>query len=106
MSETTPEIDVEEHAAVTFPAMFPAGTSLVVIALTSAPVLAVRAGVGSAPDWGLVLVLAPVSALGGLLGATLADRIDTNRLSVAFAFAVLVLGVAVYTAARALPALV
>ena len=38
------------------------------------------------------------------LGARLADRIDTTRLSAAFT--VLVLAVAVYTAARALPALV
>ncbi len=44
-----------------------------------------------------------VSAVGGSLGARLADRVDTNRLSTAFT--VLVLGVAVYTATRALPAL-
>ena len=83
---------------------YAAGTSLVVITLTSAAALAVRAGVGSAPDWGLVLVLTAVSALGGVLGAKLGDRIDTDRLSAAFT--VLVLAVAVYTAARALLALV
>ncbi len=90
--------------ALALPMEYAAGTSLVVITLTSAAALAVRAGVGSAPDWGLVLVLTAVAALGGFLGARLADRIDTNRLSAAFT--VLVLVVAVYTAAQALPALV
>jgi len=90
--------------ALALPMEYAAGTSLVVIALTSAAALTVRAGVGSAPDWGLVLVLTAASALTGFLGAKLADRIDTNRLSAAFT--VLVLVVAVYTAARALPALV
>ena len=90
--------------ALALPMEYAAGTSLVVITLTSAAALAVRAGFGSAPDWGLVLVLTAVSALGGFFGAKLADRIDTNRLSAAFT--VLVLAVAVYTAARALPALV
>ncbi len=89
--------------ALALPLEYAAGTSLVVITLTSLAALAVRVGVGPAPDWGLVLVLTAVSAIGGVLGATLADRIDTNRLSTAFT--VLVLGVAVYTAARALPAL-
>ena len=89
--------------ALALPMEYAAGTSLVVITLTSAAALAVRAGVGSAPDWRLVLVLTAVSAVGGFLGAKLADRIDTDRLSAAFT--VLVLAVAVYTAARALPAL-
>lgn len=89
--------------ALALPMEYAAGTSLVVITLTSAGALAVRAGIGSTPDWGLVLVLTAVSAIGGFLGAKLADRIDTDRLSTTFT--VLVLGVAVYTAARALPAL-
>ncbi|MEJ7756228.1 MAG: hypothetical protein WKF83_07775 [Nocardioidaceae bacterium] len=37
--------------------------------LTSCAALAVRTGVGSAPDWGVVLVLTAVSALGAFLGA-------------------------------------
>jgi len=90
--------------ALALPMEYAAGTSLVVITLTSVAALAVRTGVGSAPDWGVVLVLTGVSALGAFLGAKLADRIDTDRL--AAAFTVLVLAVAVYTAARALPALV
>ena len=88
--------------ALALPMEYAAGTSLVVITLTSAVALAVRTGVGSAPDWGLVLVLTAVSALAGFLGAKLADRIDTNRLSAAFT--ILVLAVAVYTATQALPA--
>jgi uncharacterized membrane protein YfcA len=49
-------------------------------------------------------VLTLASAGGGLFGARVAARADTTRLSAAFT--VLVLGVAVYTAARALPALI
>ena len=90
--------------ALALPTEYAVGTSLVVITLTSAAALAVRAGVGSAPDWGPVLALTAVSAFGGLLGAKLTERIDTDRLSATFT--VLVLAVAVYTAARALPALV
>ncbi|MGI8521923.1 MAG: sulfite exporter TauE/SafE family protein [Nocardioides sp.] len=90
--------------ALALPMEYAAGTSLVVITLTSAAALAVRTGVGSTPDWGLVLVLTVVSALGGFLGAKVAERIDTSRLSTAFT--VLVLAIAFYTAARALPALV
>ena len=90
--------------ALALPMEYAAGTSLVAITLTSAAALAVRAGIGASPDWGIVLVLTAVSTIGGFLGAKLADRIDTNRLTAAFT--VLVLGVAIYTAARALPALV
>ena len=90
--------------ALGLPMRFAAGTSLVVITLTSAAALAVRAGSGSAPDWGVVLVLTVVSALGGLVGARLALRVDTARLTAGFT--VLVLGVAAYTAVRALPALI
>ena len=89
--------------AFALPMEYAAGTSLVVIVLTSAAALAVRTGVGVAPDWAPVLVLTAVSAVGGSLGAKLADRVDSNRLSTAFT--VLVLAVAVYTASRALPAL-
>ena len=73
--------------------------------MTSAAALAVRAGAGVRPR----LVARrwpspPPPSLGGLVGARLADRTDTARLSAAFT--VLVLAVAAYTAARALPALV
>ena len=80
------------------------GTSLVVIALTSATALVVRAGSVVQPDWWLVLTLTTASAVAGYAGARIADRTDTNKLS--GAFTVLVLAVAVYTAVRALPALI
>lgn len=89
--------------ALALPMTYAAGTSLVVITLTSAAALAVRAGVGATPDWALVAALTVASAAGGVAGARLADRTDTSRLSAAFT--VLVLGVAVYTGSQALPAL-
>ncbi len=89
--------------ALALPMEYAAGTSLVVITITSAAALAVRAGSGAAPDWTSVAVLTATSAAAAVAGARLADRVGTNRLQAAFA--VLVLGVAVYTAARAVPAL-
>jgi len=90
--------------ALALPMTYAAGTSLVVITLTSAAALAVRAGVGTTPDWTLVATLTAASAIGGFAGARLADHIDNSRLSTAFT--VLVLGVALYTATQALPALI
>jgi uncharacterized membrane protein YfcA len=81
-----------------------AGTSLVVITITSLGALAVRAGVGVHPEWTPVVILTAVSAVAAVAGARLAGRVDTGRLQAAFTF--LVLGVAAYTAAQALPALV
>ncbi len=89
--------------ALALPMEYAAGTSLVVIALTSAAALAVRAGIGVAPDWGIILVLTAFSAVGGFYGARLAHRLDARKLTAAFT--VLVVLVALYTAARALPAL-
>lgn len=80
-----------------------AGTSLVVITITSASALAVRAGSGADPAWDLVALLTVVAIAGGWAGARLAARADTGKLQAAFT-ALLVL-VAIYTAARALPAL-
>jgi uncharacterized membrane protein YfcA len=77
-----------------------AGTSLVVIAVTSAVALGVRAGSGVHPDWGLVLLLTAASAAGSLLGTRVAARTDTHRLGQAFTGLVAV--VAVGTAAAAL----
>ena len=90
--------------ALALPMEYAVGTSLVVITITSAVALAVRAGSGIQPDWGLVLLLTSASALGGLFGARLALRTDTRRLS--GAFTVLVLAVAGYTSIRAFPGLV
>jgi uncharacterized protein len=90
--------------ALALPMEYAVGTSLVVITITSAVALAVRAGSGIQPDWGLVVLLTLASALGGLLGGRLALRTDTRRLS--GAFTVLVLAVAGYTSLRAFPGLV
>ncbi len=89
--------------ALGLPIRYAAGTSLVVITITSAAALTVRAGSGASPDWGVVLMLTAVSAVAAVVGARFAIRADSVRLSAAFT--VLVLGVAVYTASRALPAL-
>ena len=89
--------------ALAMPMRFAAGTSLVVITLTSVVALVVRTGAGAMPDWGLVLALTVVSALAALGGARIALRASTGTLSTAFT--ALVLAVAVCTAARALPAL-
>ena len=89
--------------ALALPMEYAAGTSLVVITITSAAALAVRAGSGTQPDWGLVLLLTTASAAGGVLGARVAARTETRRL--AAAFSALVVAVAVATAFQALPAL-
>jgi uncharacterized membrane protein YfcA len=89
--------------ALALPIEYAAGTSLVVITITSAAALAVRSGSGVQPDWTAVIVLTAVSAAAAVAGARLADRVDTGRLQAAFT--VLVLGVAIYTATQALPAL-
>ena len=89
--------------ALSLPMQYAAGTSLVVITLTSAAALVVRAGSGAQPDWSLVAALTVASALAAVAGASLAARVDTARLSLAFTG--LVLAVAVYTALQAVPAL-
>lgn len=89
--------------ALALPMEYAAGTSLVVISITSLAALAVRAGAGAHPDWTPVLVLTAASALAAVVGARIAARTDTARLQAAFT--VLVLAVAGYTASQALPAL-
>ena len=90
--------------ALSIPMEYAAGTSLVVITLTSGVALLARAGSGISPDWWLVLALTAAAVAGGLAGARLAARTDTRRL--AAAFTALVLVVAAFTATQALPALV
>ncbi len=89
--------------ALALPMRYAVGTSLVVIVITSAAALAVRAGSGVSPDWTLVLALTVASSLAAVAGAKLGDRVAANKLEPVFT--VLVLAVAAYTAARALPAL-
>ena len=90
--------------ALALPMSYAAGTSLVVITITSTTALATRAGAGLSPDWWLVAALTLTAVGGSIAGARLAARTDTRRLSVAFTS--VVVAVAAYTAAHALPALV
>jgi uncharacterized membrane protein YfcA len=89
--------------ALGLPMGYAAGTSLVVITLTSGTALLARAGSGVSPDWELVIALGAAASAAALIGARIAGRADTRRLSAAFTGLVLV--VAAYTAAQALPAL-
>lgn len=89
--------------ALALPMGYAAGTSLIVISITSASALATRAGTGIAPDWWLIAVLTVTAVSGSIAGARIAARTDTARLSAAFTG--LVLLVAAYTAATAIPAL-
>lgn len=90
--------------ALSLPIAYAAGTSLVVITLTSAVALLVRAGSGIAPDWGPVIALTVAASIAAVVGTRIAEHADTRRLSAAFTGLVLV--VAAYTAVQALPALV
>ncbi len=89
--------------ALALPMDYAAGTSLVVITITSTAALAVRAGTGTHPSWGLVALLTGAAVIGGYLGARAVTRVDTSRLQIAFT--ALLLMVAGYTAWQAVPAL-
>lgn len=80
-----------------------AGTSLVVITLTSTIALTTRLGHGVAPDPGPVLLLTAAASAAALLGVRLAGRLDARRLGMAFT--ALLAGVGIWVSATALPAL-
>jgi uncharacterized membrane protein YfcA len=90
--------------ALGLPMRYAVGTSLLVISMTSIAALLVRGGSDLQPDWRLVILLTAASAVGAVLGVRLAARVSPRTLSAAFT--VLVLGVAAYTAWRALPAVI
>lgn len=79
------------------------GTSLWVIALTSAVSLSARLGGGLDPDWALVAVFTVAAVAGSLAGGRAAGRTDPRLLQ--RGFAVLLALVAVTTAVRSVPAL-
>ncbi len=89
-----------------YPMPLAVGTSLLIIALNSATALAARAW-GATPDgsldWGLVGGFTAAAILGSLLGGRITTRANPAHLS--RAFALLLLAVALYTAARSVPAL-
>lgn len=95
--------------ALAFPMPVAVGTSLLVIAVNSATALAGRlAGpgpqaAGAHLDWAVIAVFTAAAVLGSLAGSRIASR--TNPARLARAFAVLLIAVALYTAARSIPAL-
>ena len=89
--------------ALSFPMPVAVGTSLMVIAVNSATALAARAGAGIQIDWPVIGIFTAVAIAGTLFGSGLVTRLAPHHLT--RAFAVLLTGVAVYTALRSIPAL-
>ena len=79
------------------------GTSLLVITVNSATALASRAGHGISIDWTVIGLFTAAAVVGSLLGGRVASRARPELLS--RAFTVLLLVVALYTAARSIPQL-
>jgi len=90
--------------ALALPMEYAVGTSLVVITITSASALVVRAGAGVHPDWTPVVLLTVAAVAASWAGARLAARADTRTLQAAFTG--LLLLVAGYTTWQVLPAVV
>lgn len=80
------------------------GTSLLVIAINSASALATRVSSGLSLDWVLIGAFSAAAVIGALTGGRLAARVPPRHLS--RAFTVLLVAVALYTAARSVPQLV
>jgi len=80
------------------------GTSLLVIAINSASALLSRIGHGLALDWAVIGTFTAAAIIGALLGGRVAARVDPRLLS--RAFTLLLVAVALYTAARSIPQLV
>ncbi len=89
--------------ALAMPIEYAAGTSLVVIAVTSVAALAARLAAGLSFDWNAVFVLTTAAVVGGIVGAKLVDRVAARPLR--SAFTTVIVGVGVYTALQAVPAL-
>jgi uncharacterized protein len=91
--------------ALSFPMPVAVGTSLLVIAVNSTTALAARAtSASSRVDWAVVGVFTAIAVAGSLLGGRLTTRVEPRHLS--RAFVALLVAVALYTAARNVPALV
>lgn len=78
------------------------GTSLLVVAVNTAAALGTRVGSGSI-DWSITLVFTAAAVAGAGTGQRVAGRLDPE--SMQRSFAVLLVGVALYTGARALVAI-
>ena len=79
------------------------GTSLLVIAINSASGLVARLGHGVHLDWRLIGMFTLAATVGSLAGGRLATRVRPERLTAAFVLLLVV--VALYTAARSFPQL-
>ncbi len=91
--------------ALAFPMPVAVGTSLLVIAVNSATALTARISSGGGHfDWPLVAGFTAAAVVGSLLGGRVTARVQPRHLTAAFG--VLLVAVAVYTAARSVPALV
>ncbi|MEV8027530.1 MULTISPECIES: sulfite exporter TauE/SafE family protein [Actinomycetes] len=77
------------------------GTSLVVITINSASSLLSRLGQDVTLDWALIGSFTAASVIGSLIGARITAKVSPARLNLAFT--VLLVVVALYTAARSIP---
>lgn len=90
--------------ALSFPMPVAVGTSLLVIAVNSATALTARITTGGTHlDWPLIAGFAATAVVGSLFGGRITSRVQPAHLTLAFA--ALLLAVALYTAARSIPAL-
>lgn len=85
-----------------YPIPVAVGTSLLVIAVNSATALAARATTAGPPvDWPLLAVFTGAAIAGSLIGGTVTSRANPRHLT--RSFGVLLVLVALYTAARSIP---
>ncbi|WP_241668289.1 sulfite exporter TauE/SafE family protein [Pedococcus bigeumensis] len=90
--------------ALAFPMPVAVGTSLLVIAVNSATALTARISTGSTHlDWPLLTTFTAAAIAGSLLGGRITTRVQPRHLTQAFA--VLLVAVAVYTAASSIASL-
>jgi uncharacterized membrane protein YfcA len=80
------------------------GTSLLVIAINSASALLSRLGTHASIGDTLLIMFTVAAVAGAVAGSRIASKVRPERLAVAFA--VLMIAIALYTAARSIPALV
>lgn len=86
-----------------FPMPAAVGTSLLVIVVNSLTALAARAGAGIDIDWPVILTFSVLGAVGSLLGAKVAQRVDADKLNLAFT--ILLVAVGAFVAWRNVPQL-
>lgn len=79
------------------------GTSLLVIAINSASALLSRLGTHASIGDALLITFTAAAVAGAIAGSRIASKVRPERL--AAAFAVLMIAIALYTAARSIPAL-